>query len=354
MRHQIAGEIVELDHGRAAQQLGEQQLAAFLVIGREGGRCAALRRGKGGDQLAQIGLARPHHVRPHMKHRRRRQAGADGSGKDGGQRCRAIRLARETELGQQVLKQRQRCFRHRAAGCVHEGKRARVEHAEHARGGIVAGRRHQAAVGSQIGLACQAAEHWQMLVTRRIEQHRRMPCRGIGAHPILRAGVVAFPQRGPRERAHQRRLRDILNPRFARAGIGHHRDDQSATLIADMPLGTMPMQTLEAAEAVSGFMLTAQAAGSRDNARPGQKSALAVRRLPKAQSLDAALSRDGAGRGLAAIAGGTAVESRRWRHGDSAEMTTATRWWPLGCSINVPIRQVVSPRLPPFDGRLAP
>jgi hypothetical protein len=49
-----------------------------------------------------------------------------------------------------------------------------------------------------------------------------------------------------------------------------------------------------AAEAVSGFMLTASAAGSSDYARPGQKSALAVRRLPKAQSRDAALSRDGA------------------------------------------------------------
>ena len=49
-----------------------------------------------------------------------------------------------------------------------------------------------------------------------------------------------------------------------------------------------------AAEAVSGFMLTAQAAGSSDNARPGKKSAVAVRRLPKAQSRDAALLRDGA------------------------------------------------------------
>lgn len=48
-----------------------------------------------------------------------------------------------------------------------------------------------------------------------------------------------------------------------------------------------------AAEAVSGFMLTAQAAGSRDNAGPGQKAAPVVRRLPKAQSRDAALSRDG-------------------------------------------------------------
>jgi len=48
-----------------------------------------------------------------------------------------------------------------------------------------------------------------------------------------------------------------------------------------------------AAEAVGGFLPTAQAAGSSDNARFGQKSALAIRRLPKAQSRDAALSRDG-------------------------------------------------------------
>ena len=218
VRHQVAGEIVELDHCGAAQQLGEQQLAAFLVVGRKGGLRAALRRGKGGDQFAKIRLARPHHVRPHMEHRRYRQTGADGGGEDCGQRRRAVGLARETELGQQVLKQRQRRFGLRAAGCVREGKRTRVEHAEHARGGIVAGRRHQAAVGTQIGLACQSAEHRQMLVTRRIEQHRRMPGRGIGAHPILGAGVVAFPQRGPRERAHQRRLRDILNPCLARAG----------------------------------------------------------------------------------------------------------------------------------------
>jgi len=35
-------------------------------------------------------------------------------------------------------------------------------------------------------------------------------------------------------------------------------------------------------------------------------------------------------------------------------MTTATQRWPLGCSANVLTGQVVSPGLPPFDGRLAP
>ena len=35
VRHQIAGKIVELDHGRRPQQLREQQLSAFLVVSRE-------------------------------------------------------------------------------------------------------------------------------------------------------------------------------------------------------------------------------------------------------------------------------------------------------------------------------
>jgi hypothetical protein len=47
-------------------------------------------------------------------------------------------------------------------------------------------------------------------------------------------------------------LRNILNPRFARAGIGHHRNDQTAALIMPARLRQLTLGSIDDAVNLAG------------------------------------------------------------------------------------------------------
>ncbi len=113
----------------------------------------------------------------------------------------------------------------------------------------------------------------------------------VGAHPVLGAGIESLPGGGARQRPHQGRLTDVLHAGLAGAGVGDHGHDQPAALVvsprlrqltlgrihhamnlpghdadrrlhargvdldvheaqqvADMPIGAVTMQALEAAD----------------------------------------------------------------------------------------------------------
>ena len=207
VRHQIAGEIVELDHRRGAQQLRQQQFPAFLVVSGKCGRRAPLRRGKGRDQFAQIRLAGTHHVRPRMEHRRVGQAGPDGGGEHRRQGSRQVGIAGEAELRQQSLSAapaRPSPPRELGFSGIENSRASNTPNMPVA--GSYPGRRHQAAIRAQIGLPRQTAQHRQVVVAGGIEQHRRMAGRRIGAHPVLGTRIESLPSGGAGQCPHQGRL----------------------------------------------------------------------------------------------------------------------------------------------------
>jgi hypothetical protein len=176
-----------------------------------------------------------------MEHRRMGKAGADSRGEHRHQGCRQVGFTGEAELSQKTFQQGQGGLGLRAGRLHGDGELARVEHAKHSGGRVITRRRHQAAVRPQIGLPRQAAQHRQVVVAGRVEQHRRMTRRRIDAHPVIGARVEPFPGGGAGSRTHQGRWAEVLDAGLPRTRVGDYGHDQPAALVMAPHVGQLAL-----------------------------------------------------------------------------------------------------------------